>query len=453
MVSFTHDSAGTSERAWETAGLEGLSALDSRAIPGSGGLLVVVSAHPDDETLASAGLIQHALAADAQVKVLLCTAGEASHPNSPTHTRRELAAIRLKEMAVAMSQLGHAPQLEWEYLGFADGAVAVASHALDEVIAEAVRTEDGSERDVVLAVTYSQDGHTDHEAVGASGRRVAALHGVPLIEFPIWYWHWATPRDPRWREFERLSLSAAEQRNKQAALAQHASQTQPLSSQPGDGALLGKHVTAHFERPFELFRFTPIAERGAKMAQEVFDALYRRDPDPWAYLSSWYEQRKRAVTLASLTREHYANAVEAGCSIGVLTQELATRCAHIVGIDASGEAIALARRSLAGLDSVSLRHAQLPQAWDFADSSLDLVVISEIGYFLTAEELRELLQSAWASLGTDGQLLLCHWLGPIEGWSLNGQTVHDIARIITQTPPIVQHRESAFLLEVFERKT
>ena len=33
-----------------------------------------------------------------------------------------------------------------------------------------------------------------------------------------------------------------------------------------------------------------------------FDTLYRDDPDPWQVASSFYEQRKRAVLLASLTR-------------------------------------------------------------------------------------------------------------------------------------------------------
>lgn len=449
MVSFTHDSTGTPESAWRDAGLDALKDLDPRAIPGKDGHVVVVSAHPDDEALAAAGLIQRAITGGAHVTVLLCTAGEASHPNSPTHSPQQLADLRLQEMHRALAHLGREEQLTLDYLKMHDGAVVASGSALDAALLRAIRS---TNRPTVLAVTYAADGHTDHEAVGVSGRRVAALAGVPLLEFPIWYWHWAPPSDPRWRDFERLELTAQEVAGKRAALAEHVSQIQPLSEQPGDEVLLTESVRAHFERDFELFRFTPVVELGSTSAQEVFDDLYRRDKDPWAYVDSWYERRKRAVTGASLPRERYERAVEAGCSIGVLTQDLADRCSSVVGLDASSEALELARARLSGLNTVELRLAQLPRDWDFRPASLDLVVVSEIGYFLTEDELTQLLTAAWNSLSPHGHLLLCHWLGPIDGWPLDGHRVHELARTITQEPPVIHHRESAFLLEVFEKK-
>jgi hypothetical protein len=36
-----------------------------------------------------------------------------------------------------------------------------------------------------------------------------------------------------------------------------------------------------------------------------FEAMYRRDEDPWRVETSWYERRKLAVLLASLPRERY----------------------------------------------------------------------------------------------------------------------------------------------------
>ncbi len=33
-----------------------------------------------------------------------------------------------------------------------------------------------------------------------------------------------------------------------------------------------------------------------------FEALYVRDPDPWQVGSSWYEQRKLSIVLASLPK-------------------------------------------------------------------------------------------------------------------------------------------------------
>ena len=60
---------------------------------------------------------------------------------------------------------------------------------------------------------------------------------------------------------------------------------------------------------------------------EVFEALYRADPDPWRFASSTYEQGRYATLLRALQRDHYEYAFEPGCSIGEFTALLAPRCA------------------------------------------------------------------------------------------------------------------------------
>ena len=84
---------------------------------------------------------------------------------------------------------------------------------------------------------------------------------------------------------------------KQLALAAHVSQTQPLSSAAGDEVLLSDTFQEHFDRGVEIFAWTPAGPAGSAHAEQIFDRLYRSDPDPWNYLSSWYERRKRAVFL------------------------------------------------------------------------------------------------------------------------------------------------------------
>ena len=49
-----------------------------------------------------------------------------------------------------------------------------------------------------------------------------------------------------------------------------------------------------------------------------FDEMYRDVEDPWNFETSHYEQRKYAITVASLPRSRYRSAYEPGCSIGVL---------------------------------------------------------------------------------------------------------------------------------------
>ena len=52
---------------------------------------------------------------------------------------------------------------------------------------------------------------------------------------------------------------------------------------------------------------------------EYFDRMYAESDDPWRFETSEYERRKYAATLAALPRARYENALEIGCSIGVLT--------------------------------------------------------------------------------------------------------------------------------------
>ena len=69
-----------------------------------------------------------------------------------------------------------------------------------------------------------------------------------------------------------------------------------------------------------------------------FDAAYAWDPDPWR-LSSDYEREKYATTLEALPKQRYESALEVGCSIGILTRELASRCSLLLALDAAQAAL------------------------------------------------------------------------------------------------------------------
>ena len=46
-----------------------------------------------------------------------------------------------------------------------------------------------------------------------------------------------------------------------------------------------------------------------------FDGLFAGNDDPWAFRQRWYEQRKRAITLAALPRPRYRSVFEPGLSL------------------------------------------------------------------------------------------------------------------------------------------
>ena len=249
---FTDPGEGTPAAAWTS--VLASAGLDPATLEGVR-RLVVVSAHPDDETLGAGGLIATATAAGLDVHLLCASDGNGSHPRSPTHTPEALAARRAEEYAAAAGELG-VPASQVTRLGLPDGALA--DHVSAVTTALAVLVGDGG--DTVLASTWMEDGHPDHEAVGraaaAAARRTDAVHW----EFPVWFWHWAGPDDARLRTLRPFALTVEAQDAKGRAVVAHVSQVGPLSPAPGDETLLDADFLAHFARDHEWFVVVPGAD-------------------------------------------------------------------------------------------------------------------------------------------------------------------------------------------------
>ena len=94
---------------------------------------------------------------------------------------------------------------------------------------------------------------------------------------------------------------------------------------------------------------------------EYFDHVYQANRDPWNFETSPYEREKYAATLAALPRSCYAEAFEIGCSLGVLTAQLAPHCGHLLAVDVSEAALAQARVRCAELPQVDIRLLRVPE--------------------------------------------------------------------------------------------
>ncbi|MGW9404329.1 PIG-L family deacetylase [Arthrobacter sp. NPDC055585] len=432
-MSFTHRDASQDEALWIKA-LEGTSEL-AGLLPGVPDRLLVLAAHPDDETLGAGGLIAALAAAGTSIDVIVATAGEASHPDSQTHTPSRLAQIRERELRDAVAAL--APQARVRLLGLPDGGLAGCREEIMQALRETADSGSGS---LWVAAPWRSDGHIDHDTAGEVAAAFAQSARIPLLEYPIWFWHWGDPRDiPGPLHIFPLGARAAEA--KAAAMAAHHSQVNPLSDLPGDEVLLGTEVLAHFERPFESFCVCV-----PRSAQQVFEDLYAGSTDPWNFEGSFYEHRKRALTLAMLPRETFGRVFEPGCSIGVLTAELARRAESVTAMDISARALELAAQRLGPASGVELVEGSIPANWP--GGVFDLVVISEIGYFLTPAQLRETVDRTAASLSPDGVLLLCHWRHPNEGWPLTGDDVHDAFLQGSGLERLSAHLEEDFRIDV-----
>lgn len=180
---------------------------------------------------------------------------------------------------------------------------------------------------------------------------------------------------------------------------------------------------------------------------EHFDRLYRDDPDPWSFRTSWYEKRKRDLLLACLPRMRFRSGYEPACANGETSVELARRVDHLLCADYSVEAVALARQRLARLGNVRVVRQALPEQWPQA--RFELIVLGELGYYLGAQAWQRTCRKAAASLAQGGVLLACHWRHPIEGCTLTGDEVHEAITLAMGFAPSVQHLEADFRLELW----
>jgi len=181
-----------------------------------------------------------------------------------------------------------------------------------------------------------------------------------------------------------------------------------------------------------------------------FDDVYRANEDPWAFASSPYERAKYADTLAALPKSRYERAFEIGCSIGVLTTQLAPRCGQLLSVDVSEAALAQARQRCAHLPQVTLRRLQVPT--EFPEGQFDLIMLSEVGYYWSPADLARAADLMLAALPPGAQLLLVHWTPVVPDYPQTGDEVHDFFLQKTEVLKHLHgHRADKYRLDLFER--
>lgn len=143
-----------------------------------------------------------------------------------------------------------------------------------------------------------------------------------------------------------------------------------------------------------------------------FQNLYEANPDPWRFKTSAYEQDKYRHTVKALGDRHFVSGLEVGCSIGVLTRMLAPRCDKLLGIDIVEDPLPAARARSAGQPHVTFRRMQVPAEWPA--EHFDLIVFSEILYFLSAADIARCAQHVADTLLPQSFVLLVNWLGQTD---------------------------------------
>ena len=182
-----------------------------------------------------------------------------------------------------------------------------------------------------------------------------------------------------------------------------------------------------------------------------FAQIYQTSLDPWHFETSLYEREKYLASLAALPLERYRLAFEIGGSIGVLTRMLADRCDRLLSIDVSSVAQGRAQIRCADHTQVEFQIMQFPR--ETPGQTFDLIVLSEVGYYLSERDL--LVARDWIvrALRPGGHLLLVHWTPLVEDYPLTGDEVHDLFLAITPAPlrGVFSSRKANYRIDVLAR--
>ena len=140
-----------------------------------------------------------------------------------------------------------------------------------------------------------------------------------------------------------------------------------------------------------------------------FEAKFQGNIDPWNYRTSRFEAFKRRMLLRACGGG-FGRALELACATGETSRALAPRCLRLLAVDASETAVEHARETYGRVPRLEFRHAELPAA--MPPGPFDLIVVSELAYYLTQLSLRRLMRRVATEAAPGGRVVILHHLTP-----------------------------------------
>lgn len=183
-----------------------------------------------------------------------------------------------------------------------------------------------------------------------------------------------------------------------------------------------------------------------KVSGEYFDRMYAAADDPWELASRWYEQRKYAITMSMLPQRRYRHAFEPGCSVGVLTELLTQRCDHVTAVDVAAAALSSAAARVGS--GATFARGALDEPWP--PGPFDLVVLSEVGYYLDAALLTAVLHREIPRLAPGATVLAAHWRHPVADYPIGGDEVHEILGGVPGLVRLGRYLDDDVVIDVFD---
>jgi len=185
----------------------------------------------------------------------------------------------------------------------------------------------------------------------------------------------------------------------------------------------------------------------APTPDQYFDEQWGHSDDPWDQSERRSELRKFDLTAALPRPTRSRRVFEPGSATGLLTERLAGRCDEVVAGDRHDRAVEVSRRRLAHLPNVTVSRWRIPDDWP--DGTFDLVVFSEVLYYLDPPALERCVDLAVAGLDPGGELVAVHYRPVVADHRLTGDEVHGRLRNRTDLVRWSTHVEDDFVLEGF----
>ena len=423
------------------------------------GTLLVIAPHQDDESLGCGGTIAQAIKAGYNVEVIFVTNGSQSHPGSEKYPFKKLVKLRQNEALSALSILG-VKESGIHFMNLPDGKLPGVSQPDFERCKLLTFDLLMTIRPAAILLPWRRDPHRDHRATWELV--MAALRSTDLtpelFEYFIWLYERASPQDmPLEHEGEIFCINIETSLDtKTKAILAHSSQTTDLINDDETGFVLSSEMLDHFNNFKEYFIKTaaPMKNKEQTLSADYFDEVYLQKEDPWDLATSSYERDKYDTTVAALPRTFYDHALEIGCSIGVLTETLLQKCRNILAVDIADAPIAQAKFRMRNYPQARIEKMSVPNS--FPEEFFDLIVMSEVGYFFSIEDLNRLQEKIVAHLKKNGQLLLVHWTPFVPDFPLKGDQVHDFFMNRSGNEKQFKHlthfRAEKYRLDLFEKR-
>lgn len=191
-------------------------------------------------------------------------------------------------------------------------------------------------------------------------------------------------------------------------------------------------------------RETAMLQNQHSAGRRAYWEQFFRTPDPWHYGSA-YVQEKYALQLELLPEGPIECALELACAEGHFTEKLAARVQRLVATDISATALTRAADRCRSITRIDFR--QLDLAADELPQGVDLIVCSEVLYFLDDEaELRRVAERMAAALKPGGHIVSAHALVLKEDMTRTGFDwdqpwgATTISRVFAETSALVLER-------------